>query len=314
MSHSRRTFLKNSAMAVTAAGLGPMGAFAAYKGKEAGKSKEVVKKKEVVGLQLYTVRDEMKKDPAGTLKQLADMGYVYVEHANYGDRKFYGYAAKDFKSLLDSLGLKMHSGHTAFGPGSWDDGKKDFSDSWKQTVEDAAIAGQHYVISPWLDESWRKTYDQLLGYMDVFNKNGELCKKHGMKFGYHNHDFEFSVVLDNKKVYDIILQHTDPALVAQQLDMGNLYNGGAVAAGIVLQYPGRFELMHVKDEIAATSGKEKYESTILGEGIVNTRQVCDLGRKSGGTHYFIIEQESYQGKAPLDCSKADLEVIKKWGY
>jgi len=320
MSHSRRTFLRNSAMAVTAAGLGPMGSFAAYKKEEVAEKKEVAKKKEVVGLQLYTVRDEMKKDPAGTLKKLADMGYVYVEHANYGDRKFYGYPAKDFKSLLDGLGLKMHSGHTAFGPGGpggpggWDEGKKDFSDSWKQTVEDAAIAGQHYVISPWLDKSWRETYDQLLGYMDVFNKNGELCKKHGMKFGYHNHDFEFSVVLDNKKVYDIILQHTDPALVAQQLDMGNLYNGGAVAAGIVLQYPGRFELMHVKDEIAATSGQEKYESTILGEGIVNTRQVCDMGRKSGGTNYFIIEQESYQGKAPLDCSKSDLEIMKTWGY
>jgi hypothetical protein len=108
----------------------------------------------------------------------------------------------------------------------------------------------------------------------------------------------------------------------QQLDMGNLYNGGAVAAGIVLQYPGRFESMHVKDEIAASStsqataqaGQEKYESTILGEGIVNTRQVCDLGKKSGGTHYYIIEQEAYQGKDPLDCSKADLDIMKNWGY
>jgi hypothetical protein len=81
-----------------------------------------------------------------------------------------------------------------------------------------------------------------------------------------------------------------------------------------MQYPGRFELMHVKDEIKSTSGKEKYESTILGEGIVNTRQVCDLGRKSGGTRYFIIEQESYQGKSPLDSAKADLEIMKKWGY
>jgi sugar phosphate isomerase/epimerase len=80
-----------------------------------------------------------------------------------------------------------------------------------------------------------------------------FVKQHGMKFGYHNHDFEFSTVLDNKKLYDIILQHTDPALVMQQLDMGNLYNGGAVAAGIVLQYPGRFESMHVKDEILAAS-------------------------------------------------------------
>jgi sugar phosphate isomerase/epimerase len=302
MSNSRRTFLKNSAIVITAAGIAPMESFTSYK------------KKEVVGLQLYSVRDEMKSDPAGTLKKLAGMGYVYVEHANYVDHKFYGYTAKDFRSLLDSLGLKMISGHTSFGPGAWDDGKKDFTDSWRQTVEDAAIAGQLYVISPWLDQSWRQTYDQLLGYMDVFNKCGALCKQRGLKFGYHNHDFEFSVVLDNKKVYDIIMQHTDPALVAQQLDMGNLYNGGAVAAGIVLQYPGRYELMHVKDEITSTAGKEKYESTILGEGIVNTRQVCDLGKKSGGTQYFIIEQESYQGKPPLDCCKTDLDIMKKWGY
>jgi sugar phosphate isomerase/epimerase len=256
----------------------------------------------------------MKNDPAGTLQKLAAMGYKYVEHANYIDRKFYGYGAKEFKSLLDGMGLKMLSGHTRMDPQHWDDSKKDFSDSWKWTVEDAAVAGQQYVISPWLDASLRKTYDDLLHYMDVFNKCGALCKKSGMKFGYHNHDFEFSTVLNNKKVFDIILQNTDPELVAQQLDIGNLYNGGAVAIAIVMQYPGRFELMHVKDEIKATSGSEKYESTILGQGIVNTKQVVDLGKRSGGTQQFIIEQESYQGKSPLDCAKEDLMVMKKWGY
>lgn len=302
MGYSRRTFLKNSALAAAAASFLPGESFAGFK------------KKDIVGIQLYSIREEMGKDPEGSLKKLAEMGYKYVEHANYVDHKFYGHTAKEFRTLLDGLGLKMPSGHTRLGPGDWNEGKKDFSDSWKQTVEDAAIAGQEYVISPWLDDSLRKTYDDLLRYMDVFNKCGQLCKQHGMKFGYHNHDFEFSTVLNNKKVFDIILQNTDPALVAQQLDMGNLYNGGAVAIAIVMQYPGRFELMHVKDEIKSESGKEKYESTILGEGIVNTRQVCDLGKKSGGTRYYIIEQESYQGKSPLDCAKADLEIIKKWGY
>jgi len=306
MKHSRRTFLKNSLLSAAAAGMLPAGAaFAADL---------AARKKRITGIQLYSVRDDMKKDPAGTLKQLAGMGYHYVEHANYADRKFYGYGPKEFKSLLDGLGLKMLSGHTRMDPQHWDASKKDFSDSWKWTVEDAAVVGQQYVISPWLDASLRKTYDDLLRYMEVFNKSGELCKKSGMKFGYHNHDFEFSTVLDNKKVFDIIMQNTDPGLVAQQLDMGNLYNGGAIAIAVVMQYPGRFELMHVKDEIKATSGTEKYESTILGEGIVNTRQVTDLGRKSGGTYHFIIEQEAYQGKAPLDCAKADLEMMKKWGY
>jgi len=302
MNQSRRTFLKNSALAAAAASFLP------------GVNLAAPTRKKILGIQLYSVRDDMKADPAGTLQKLAAMGYKYVEHANYVDRKFYGYGAKEFKSLLDGMGLKMLSGHTVMAPAHWDESKKDFTDAWKYTVEDAAVAGQQYVISPWLDASLRKTYDDLLHYMEVFNKCGELCKKSGMKFGYHNHDFEFSTVLNNKKVFDIILQNTDPALVAQQLDMGNLYNGGAIAIAIVMQYPGRFELMHVKDEIKATSGNEKYESTILGQGIVGTKEVCDLGRKSGGTHHYIIEQESYQGKAPLDCAREDLVIMKKWGY
>ncbi|HEY4291062.1 MAG TPA: sugar phosphate isomerase/epimerase family protein [Puia sp.] len=304
MGYSRRTFLKNSALAMAAANFLPGQSFASFK-------------RETTGLQLYSVRDDMKTDPAGTLKKLAEMGYKYVEHANYVDHKFYGYTAKDFKSLLDGLHLKMISGHTRLGAADWVEANKDFSDSWKRTVEDAAIAGQQFVVSPSLEEAQRKTYDDLLRFMDVFNRSGELCKKHGMKFGYHNHDFEFSSVLNNKKVYDIIMQNTDPNLVVHQLDMGNLYNGGAIAIAVVMQYPGRYEMMHVKDEIksaAAAPGKDKYESTILGEGIVNTKQVCDLGKKSGGTRYFIIEQESYQGKTPLDCAKADLDVMKKWGY
>ena len=114
-------------------------------------------------------------------------------------------------------------------------------------------------------------------------------------------------------VYDIILKNTDPSLVMQQLDIGNLYNGGAKAMDIVKQYPGRFESMHVKDEILSKEGKEKYESTILGAGIVGVKEVIALGRTSGTIH-FIIEQESYQGKDPVDSVKIDLQIMKKWGY
>ena len=78
----------------------------------------------------------------------------------------------------------------------WDKTTNDFTDAWKQTVEDAATVGQKYVISPWLDESLRKNYDDLLAFLDVFNKSGELCKKSGLKFGYHNHNFEFQYSLN----------------------------------------------------------------------------------------------------------------------
>jgi sugar phosphate isomerase/epimerase len=215
---------------------------------------------------------------------------------------------------LDDLGLKMPSGHTVMGKQHWDDTKKDFTNAWKYTVEDAATMGQLYVISPSLDENLRKNQDGLKQFLEIFNKSGELCKRSGMKFGYHNHDFEFSEKFGDVSMYDIILQNTDPSLVIQQLDIGNLYNGGAKALDVMKKWPGRFQSMHVKDEIKAASGNELYESAILGTGIVPVKEVLDLGRKSGGTIHFIIEQESYQGKTPLGCVEEDLKIMKEWGY
>ena len=148
--------------------------------------------------------------PSATLKQLSAIGFKNVEHANYVDGKFYGYTPVEFKKVLDDLGLKMPSGHTVMNDADWDKAKNDFTDKWKRTVDDAAVVGQQYVISPWLDESLRKNYDELVGFLDVFNKCGELCKKSGLQFGYHNHDFEFKYSLNGKQIYDIILEKTDP--------------------------------------------------------------------------------------------------------
>ena len=298
---SRRSFIKETSLALVGTTLFSNEIFASYKTKT------------LTGIQLYSIRDDMKKDPLGTLKQLAAMGYKHVEHANYVDRKFYGHSAKDFKKVLGDLGMKMPSGHTVLNKQHWDASKKDLTDVWKYTVEDAATVGQEFVISPWLDASLRKNLSDLKQFMDVFNKSGELCKKHGMKFGYHNHDFEFSEKLDGTSVYDHILQNTDPAVVIQQLDIGNLYNGGAVAIDVLKKNPNRFVSLHVKDEIKATSGHEQYESTIIGKGIVNVKEVLDFAKKNGSKH-FIIEQEAYQGKTPLECVKEDLAIMKKWGF
>jgi sugar phosphate isomerase/epimerase len=152
--------------------------------------------------------------------------------------------------------------------------------------------------------------------MDIFNKSGELCKKFGMKFGYHNHSFEFNTHLDGQSIYGLILQNTDPSLVIQQMDIGNMYEAGGRALDLLEQYPGRFASMHVKDEIkSGRSGEhDRYESAILGVGVVEVKKVIDLARKSGGTTDFIIEQESYQDKTPLACAKEDLDMMKKWGY
>ncbi|CAM3848036.1 sugar phosphate isomerase/epimerase family protein [Aquirufa aurantiipilula] len=305
MNSSRRSFLQKGAIALGAA------AFTSSTWEALANAKA----KKIVGVQLYSIREDMKVDPMGTLTKLAEMGYKYVEHANYVNRKFYGWSAQEFRKRLDGLGLKMPSGHTVMGKQHWDESKKEFTDLWKYTVEDAAVCGQEIVISPSLDKSIRTSSSLFKTYMDVFNKSGELCQKSGMRFGYHNHDFEFSEKLDGVTLFDLIMENTDSKLVAQQLDIGNMINGGGVPAEILKKYPGRFVSMHVKDEIAAAPGHgEKYESTILGTGIISVLDMVKLGEKKGGTKHFIIEQESYQGKKPIDCVREDLEIMKKWGY
>lgn len=304
MPTSRRNFLKMSTIAVAGAALKTKPAMAS------------AKKKEVLAIQLYSVRDDMGKDPEKTLKQLAEIGYRYLEHANYIDRKFYGYAAAEFKQRLDHLGLHMFSGHVQLKLSHWDAAKKDFTDQWKHTVEDALTAGQTHLVNPWMDEALRHDYDKLMQLLDLFNKCGAYCKKQGIKFGYHNHDFEFNTQLQGKNLYDIIMRNTDPELVAQQLDMGNMYNAGAKAEDILAAYPGRFELMHVKDEIKSDRGEMggRYESTVLGKGVLPVKKVIDLAKRSGGTIYFVVEQESYQHKTPLQCAGEDYKAMKGWGY
>ena len=302
MNTSRRKFIQNSSLTIAGAALFSNSAFANWKNKT------------ITGLQLYSVRDEMGKDPLGTLQKLSAMGYRHVEHASYVDRKFYGYGAKEFKKILNDLNLKMPSGHTVLAKQHWDETKKEFTDLWKYTVEDAAILGQQFVISPWIDESWRKEEDTLKKYMGVFNKAGELCSKSGMKFGYHNHHFEFKEELNGKKVYDIILQNTDPQFVIQQLDIGNMYYGGGRALDVIKKYPGRFASLHVKDEIAVAGSEHGYESAILGTGVIEVKKVIDESVKTGGSIHLIIEQESYQDKTPMECVKEDLKIMKKWGY
>ena len=304
MNSSRRDFIKNTALVVAGSALLPRNVFAAPK------------KIERVGIQLYSIREAMGKDPAGSLKKLADMGYIFVEHANYVNRKFYGYEPKEFKKLLSGMDLQMPSGHTVMTAHDWDDTKNDFTDKWKYTIEDAATVGQKYVISPWLDEGLRHDMDKLKKFMDQFNKCGELCKASGMKFGYHNHNFEFNTKEGDVTLFDYILANTDPNLVAQQMDVGNMLGAGGIALDLLKKYPGRFELMHVKDEIKSDTGQgmDGYDSTILGTGVMPVKDIVKEARKNGGTNWFIIEQESYQGKDPFDCVKIDLQTMKKWGF
>lgn len=308
MKTSRRDFLINGSLVLGATALFP--GLACKPG--ANKAAAAAAPEHVIALQLYCVRDEMRNDPLGTLTELAKMGYTHVEHANYVDHKFYGWTAAEFKKVLDDLGLKMPSGHTVLGKNHWDDVAGDFTDEWKKLVEDAAFMQQEYVVSPWMDASMRETYDDFLKYMEVFNKCGELCKQAGMRFGYHNHDFEFSETLNGEVLWDLMMKNTDADKVVMQLDTGNMYVAGALAKDLLERYPGRYDNIHIKDMIQTADGTS-FESTILGTGVLPIKEITDLARDSG-TKLFVVEQEAYQGKMPMDCMRQNLEVVKSWGY
>ena len=207
----------------------------------------------------------------------------------------------------------MYSGHVEFGMKDWDASKKEFTDTWKHTVEDAAFMGQKFVITPELAEDAQKDFDTLLKVMDLWNKSGELCQKYGMKFGYHN-DFDGNAILHNMKLYEIIMKYSDPKLTVQQFDIANLYNAaGTDPMDIIKTYPGRFESLHVKDVLKEKNKENGHDSTIIGKGVLNVKDVLPLAIKNGAW-LIIIEQESYQNESPMDCVKDDLATMKKWGY
>jgi len=301
MKISRRTFVKSGAMAVSGLALLPESL--------AG----LVSPKAVVGLQLYSVRDDMKADPAGSLKKVAAMGYKVVEHAGYENGKFYGFTPAEFKKVLQDLGLMMYSGHVEFGMQVWDASKKDFTDSWKRTVEDAGFMGQKFVITPELDDDAQKDYDKLMKVIDLWNKAGQLCQKYGMKFGYHD-DFNEDAVLHNMKIYDIVMKYSDPKLTMQQFDIANLYNAaGTNPMDIIKRYPGRFESLHVKDVLKEKNKENRHDSTVLGKGVLDVKDVLPLAVKNGAW-LLIVEQEAYQNESPMDCVKDDLTAMRGWGY
>ncbi len=303
MTTSRRAFIKHSGFTIAGTALLP--------GVLKTKSNNII-----VGIQLYTVRDDMKKDPAGAFKKLAAMGYKYVEAAGYADRKFYGYSIPDFKKLLKDNGLIMKSGHSFLGAEQWDKEKNDFTDEWKFTIEDAAAVGMKYLISPGVDESLCKSMDDFKHYINLFDKSGELCKKSGINFAFHNESYEFNHNIDGTLIYDLILQKTNKNLVLQQIDIGNMYEPGGRAMHYLKKYPGRFFSMHVKDEMKRNSpGPDGniYDSTILGKGVIPVKEIIDYARKTG-INYFIIEQEQYQDKTPMACAEADLKIMEEWGF
>lgn len=246
------------------------------------------------GLQLYSLRDDMPKDPKGILKQVASFGYKQIESFEGGQGMFWGMTNKEFKAYMDSLGMTIVSSHCNI--------NKDFD---KKAAEAAEI-GMKYLICPSIGS--QKSVDDWKKIADKFNNCGEICKRNGIRFAYHNHGYTFKE-LDGQMPQDLLLQNTDAALVDYQMDIYWVVTGGSDPIMWLNKYPNRFTLCHVKDR-KKNAGNEGDASVDLGTGSIDYSKVLKVA-KNKGMKYYIVEQEAYENSTPLKSVAVDAEYMKK---
>ena len=278
---NRRRFLK------TAAGASFGGLWVA----QTGFSRNFVKNKmKAIGLQLYTVRNQMEKDFDDTLAKVASTGFKEVEFAGYYNR-----TPQQVKSVLSANGLTSPSAHVSL---------KALSDDWQKTIETAAAIGHRYLICAYLVPEERKSLDDYKRHADTFNRAGEASKKAGIQFGYHNHDFEFPS-LDGSVPFDLLLQKTDANLVKIELDLYWIIKAKQDPLKYFASHPGRFPLLHVKD----MDNTPKQFFTEVGRGVIDFKPIFAQSRKAGVKHYFV-EQDQCPG-SPLDSIKVSFDYLSK---
>lgn len=242
-----------------------------------------------IGLQLYTLRNELGKDFTGTLEKVAAAGYKEVEFAGYYDRK-----PQEVKAILDKLKLTAPSAHAPLA--SID---KDING----VIEIAKVIGHKFIVCPYLMANERATLDDYHKLARIFNRAGEACRKAGIEFAYHNHDFEF-VPMDGKMPYDVLLAETDPKIVKLELDIYWIVKAGQDPLPYFGNHPGRFPLVHVKD----MDNTPKKDFTEVGRGTIDFKKIFAQAKKAGIKHYFVEQDKS---DAPLDSIKISYDYLSK---
>jgi sugar phosphate isomerase/epimerase len=254
-----------------------------------------------IGLQLYTLRNEMGKDAKGTLAKVAAQGYKHVETYGYGDGKWFGMNVAEMRATLKANGLSSPSGHTfpasIFLQSGWEE-------KWKPAVADAKALGQEFIVIPWLEEQYRTPADNYKKIAAALNKAGEICKKTGIKVAYHNHDFELEPA-DGTTGLDTLLKETDPKLVFFEMDIYWVSKAGKDPLALFAKHPGRFAMWHVKD----MDNTPRKFFTEVGSGVIDYKKIFNYAKQSG-MKYFFVEQDMCPG-APLDSTAKSIAYLKK---
>lgn len=266
---NKREFLKRMGL-LTAGGM----ATGAFSPVAASSSVSVMPAKKQIGLQLYSLGKELTADIPAGIKRVVDIGYTSAEAAGYRDRKLYGYDMTEFKKIADDSGLKMTGSHVNPPVRKYTKANEsEIADFWKATVEDHARLGVTTLVQPGLPQV--ETHDDAAIVCDVFNKAGEIARSAGIKWGYHNHNYEFERIVkpeDKEKaknrwakvgdvIYDLFLNGTDPDLVFFEMDVYWTVMGQNDPLEYFEKYPGRFPVLHIKDrKVLGQSGMMNFEN------------------------------------------------------
>lgn len=251
-------------------------------------------KEKVIGLQLYTVRDKITQDLDGTLNRLAEIGYNSIEAAGYSaaDGTFYGMKPKAFAEKLKGLGMPLHSSHTVAEP-----------DTAEKVFADAAEAGCQYVIYPYLPEEFRQNIDGYKATAEKFNKIGEIGNKYGVRFGYHNHAFEFDK-MDGQIGMDVLIGETDPDLVTFEVDLYWVTKGGHDPVDYIKKHPGRFEIYHVKDMVKT----EDMFFSPVGVGRIDFESIFAV-KDIAGMKMIFVEQDRFRDFDPFESVEMSFNYL-----
>lgn len=249
---------------------------------------------ERVGIQLYSVRDEMKRDFPGTLARLSAIGYREVEFAGY-----FGRSPADVRQILSTNRLAAPSTHMPL---------EVVRTGWDRALDDAAAIGHQYVTVPWLAEDLRKTADSWRRVAGEFNRAGERARSRGLRFAYHNHEFEFKPT-DGLVPFDILLAETDPALVSFEMDVYWVTFGGADPRAYFRKHPTRFSMLHIKD----SAGPPNNAQVDVGAGTIDFPAILrlDAAQTQAVKHVFV---EHDQPADPWAFAKKSYDYLSTMEY
>ncbi len=254
-----------------------------------------------VGLQLYSLRDQLPKDVKGVIAKVAKAGYHEVETFGYSKAAgYWGLDAKAFSALLKANGLVTASGHYDLNS-FFVNGKMDDLNSY---IDAAHITGQSYIVVPSIDGDILKSKSDFQKVAANLNKAAEICKKSGLMLGYHNHNFEWKPI-DGTTFYDTILAETDPKLVHMEMDIFWVVRAGQDPIKILEKHKGRYALAHVKDR----DKKNPDINTEIGKGSIDFKTIVPIARAAGVKH-FIMEQENFTNIDPYVSIKESCDYMK----